>query len=246
MKYVIYFLSIVLLAGGFAVQTSASDDANLASVTGYVTYRERIALRPGSVVTVKLLDVSRADVKATVLAEQRIENPATVPVPFQLDYDTALINAGMSYAVRAQIHDATGQLQWTTTEHIGILTRGNKASDIEVRVRRVGSHDESSHASGMQSAAMGKTLVFNCQGFELVVRTGRNAITLYLPDRNVVLPQVRAASGVKYEGQGLLFWMKGDEALFEMDGTRHTGCQRTLVPMPEVTSSVYTQLQSVS
>ena len=224
MKFFRFLLLSVLLAVSFAVQASASDKGTLASVTGHVIYRERITLRPGSIVTVKLVDVSRADVKATVLAEQRIENPATVPVTFQLDYDPDVIDARMSYAVQAQIHDAAGRLLWTTTEHIGVLTRGKASSDVDVRVVRVGSRKDSSHADGMQLTAVGKTQVFDCQGFELVVRTGHGEVALYLPDRYAVLPQVRAASGVKYEGQGLLLWMKGDEALFEVDGVYYTGC----------------------
>ena len=76
----------------------------------------------------------------------------------------------------------------------------------------------------------GKTLVFDCEGFEVVVRTGPGELMLYLPGREVVLPQVRAASGVKYADNGILFWMKGDGALFELDGVRHGSCQRT----PEV------------
>ena len=230
MKFFRFFLLAVLLAVSFAVPASAYDGGAMASVTGHVIYRERIALRPGSIVTVRLVDVSRADVKATLLAEQRIENPATVPVPFQLDYDPGIIDVRMSYAVQAKIHDVAGQLLWTTTEHIGVLTRGHASSDIEVWVHRVGSRKDGSQASGIQSTAVGKTLVFDCQGFELVVRTGPGEVVLYLPGRYAVLPQVRAASGVKYEGEGLLLWMKGDEALFEMDGARYTGCQRT--PMP--------------
>ena len=244
MKSFRFILLAVLLAVSFAVPASESDGGAMASVTGHVTYRERIALRPGSVVTVKLVDVSRADVKATILAEQRIENPATVPVPFQLDYDPDVIDGHMSYAVQAQIHDVAGQLQWTTTEHIGVLSRGNASSDIEVWVHRVGSRKDGSQASEMQTTAVGKTLVFDCQGFELVVRTGPGEVALYLSGRYAVLPQVRAASGVKYKGEGLLLWMKGDEALFEMDGVRYTGCQRT--PMPEVTNYIYTALQPVS
>ena len=63
------------MAVSLVVQAGASGGATTTSLTGHVMYRERIALRPGSIVTVKLVDVSRADVKATVLAEQRIENP---------------------------------------------------------------------------------------------------------------------------------------------------------------------------
>ena len=42
--------------------------AETASVTGTITYRERIALTPEAVVQVDLRDVSKADAEATPLA----------------------------------------------------------------------------------------------------------------------------------------------------------------------------------
>ena len=39
-----------------------------------------------------------------------------------------------------------------------------------------------------------------------------------------MLGQVRAASGVKYEGDGVTAWLKGNEALLEDHGNRWTGC----------------------
>lgn len=42
-----------------------------------------------------------------------------------------------------------------------------------------------------------------------------NAIVLHLPDGDRRLPQVPAASGVKYEDAATLFWTKGTEATFE-------------------------------
>ena len=51
--------------------------ATTATVTGTVTYKERIALPPeGVVVTVKVEDVSRADAPAVTVGEQIIKNPA--------------------------------------------------------------------------------------------------------------------------------------------------------------------------
>jgi putative lipoprotein len=43
------------------------------AVTGEVSYRERIALPPNAVLTVRLLDVSMADAPETVVGEQKIE-----------------------------------------------------------------------------------------------------------------------------------------------------------------------------
>ncbi|MDQ3175872.1 MAG: YbaY family lipoprotein, partial [Acidobacteriota bacterium] len=52
---------------------------NSATVTGTVTYRQRIAMPPGAVVEVSLLDVSRADAPAVVLDKLEIKPTTQVP-----------------------------------------------------------------------------------------------------------------------------------------------------------------------
>ncbi|SDW03375.1 putative lipoprotein [Marinobacter mobilis] len=95
--------------------TKAAEPTGTYRVTGAVTYRERIALPPKSVVTVTLEDISVADRAAETLAEQTI--PAgrhQVPIKFVLDVDSADLQHNHRYAVRAAIRDANGRLLWTT------------------------------------------------------------------------------------------------------------------------------------
>jgi putative lipoprotein len=94
-----------------------------ARVTGTVAYRERIALTPGAVVEVQLLDVSLADGAAKLIAEQRIVPQHQVPIPFELVYDPTAIDARMSYAVRATIRER-GRLMFTTDRSYRVLTGG--------------------------------------------------------------------------------------------------------------------------
>ena len=81
----------------------------------------------------------------------------------------------------------------------------------------------------------GQTSVFRCtdpdsEDFRFTLQTGPDEITLWLPERfggrSLVLRQVRAASGAKYEGKSAVVWNKGDEALLEVNGDRYTGCTR--------------------
>jgi uncharacterized lipoprotein YbaY len=58
--------------------------AGEAVLSGTVAYRERIALPSGAVVDIKLLDVSRMDVAAEVMAETAIRPEHQVPIPFEL------------------------------------------------------------------------------------------------------------------------------------------------------------------
>ena len=67
-------LTVLLLAGcspSLVVPESSGPPIG-SRVTGSVTYRERIALPPTAVVTVRLVDVSRADAPSVLIAEQVI------------------------------------------------------------------------------------------------------------------------------------------------------------------------------
>jgi putative lipoprotein len=72
---------------------------------------------------------------------------------------------------------------------------------------------------------VGKTLVYECADYEFVARLGPGEMAVWLADRYLVLSQVRAASGVKFQEGDTEFWMKGEEASLLLDGQRFTGCQ---------------------
>src|SRR3546814_3847762 len=81
-------------------------------VRGSLTYRERIALPPGSVAEVTLQDVSRADAPSTILARQTIPlEGRQVPVPFGLKVDRAQLQHGMRYSFRGRSEEHTSELQ---------------------------------------------------------------------------------------------------------------------------------------
>lgn len=109
-----------------------------ATVTGSVTYPQRIALPPDATVVVKLEDVSRADAPSTVIAEQRITTDGQqVPIPFKLVYDPADIEARNRYVVRAQIFYGD-ELSWTSTITYPVITQNNPTTDVDILLEQVG------------------------------------------------------------------------------------------------------------
>ncbi len=94
-----------------------------ATLSGTVTYPQRIALTPEAVVQVELRDVSRQDVEAPLVAKQLIEKPGQVPIPFSIPYDPSLIQPGHLYAISARITDR-GQLQFVTDTRVPVLAAG--------------------------------------------------------------------------------------------------------------------------
>ncbi|MCB1021848.1 MAG: META domain-containing protein [Acidobacteria bacterium] len=87
----------------------------MAVITGTATYRERMLPPPGSVATVTLLDVSRADAPSREVASQQYDlTDRTVPLSFRLEAPSDQLKPNMRYVVRAVIHDPEGGLLWTT------------------------------------------------------------------------------------------------------------------------------------
>lgn len=107
-------------------------------VSGTVSYRERIALSPQAEIEIRLLDVSRQDVAATLISAQTLSPPNQVPISFELSYDTADIDERMSYAVSARISDH-GRLMFINDTQIPVLTRG---AGNHVDMMLVGVEDE--------------------------------------------------------------------------------------------------------
>ncbi len=119
----------VLRATDVSTSDNCRDDGGITTqdnvITGTVTYRQRTALPRNAVLTVKLLDVSRADAAADTIAEQRIETAGKqVPISFELVYDQRRIRERNRYAVRAEIYDGDRLLFTTDTSH-PVLTQGN-------------------------------------------------------------------------------------------------------------------------
>jgi uncharacterized lipoprotein YbaY/membrane-bound inhibitor of C-type lysozyme len=105
------------------------------SVTGTVTYLQRMALPPTAVIQVQLLDVSLADAPSKVIAEDKITlGDRQVPVPFEFKFDPSAIDPKHSYSVRAKIL-VDGELRFISDQSHPVLTRGNP-SKVEIVVKQ--------------------------------------------------------------------------------------------------------------
>ncbi|MEO7659107.1 MAG: YbaY family lipoprotein, partial [Pyrinomonadaceae bacterium] len=94
-------------------------------VSGTVTYSQRTTLPATATLVIKLVDVSRADVSSTTIAEQRITTGGKqVPFAFDMAYDRKNIEERNRYAIQAEIRDA-GKLLFITETSYPVLTQGN-------------------------------------------------------------------------------------------------------------------------
>ena len=94
------------------------------TVSGTVTYRERIALPGMAMVHITLVDVSGKEPLAAKLGEQTIwVAEGRLPVTFRIPYDPSRIDPGHVYIVQARIMEEKKLLFINTTPYY-VLTRG--------------------------------------------------------------------------------------------------------------------------
>ena len=133
-------ISIVLLALAACGSDSTPANATVevpsgkspnASVSGTVTYRERIALSPGAQLVVSLRDVSLQDAAAPLIARQTIDNPGQVPIKFKVEYNRDDINSRNTYSVSARIIESDGRLAFTNDTAYEVIT-GGRPSKVDM------------------------------------------------------------------------------------------------------------------
>jgi uncharacterized lipoprotein YbaY len=114
----------------------ACDPQAAATVSGMVTYPQRIALPPDATLVVTLEDVSRADAPSTMIAGKTIQTMGQqVPIPFSLTYDPAEIVEQNRYVVRAQIF-YDDELQWASTTAYPVITQDN-STEVEIQLEQI-------------------------------------------------------------------------------------------------------------
>ena len=98
------------------------------SVSGSVTYRERIALTSGARLVVELRDVSHQDAASKLIASKTIEDPGQVPIEFELGYERADIDPRSVYSIRATIYEVDGRMAFTNDMAYEVITQENPDS----------------------------------------------------------------------------------------------------------------------
>ena len=104
-----------------------------AKVIGTISYVQRIALPPEAVVRVILEDVSKQDIIAERIGTQVIENPGQIPIPFEIEYDPAIIDPRHFYAIQARI-TMGDELWFINTNTYYVITQDFPSTNVEVVV----------------------------------------------------------------------------------------------------------------
>ncbi len=96
-----------------------------ASVSGTVTYRERIALSPDAKLVVEIRDVSYQDAAAPLIARQTISALGQAPIEYKVGYNRDDIDSRSIYSVSARIIESDERLAFINDTAHEVITRGN-------------------------------------------------------------------------------------------------------------------------
>jgi uncharacterized lipoprotein YbaY/heat shock protein HslJ len=124
-----YFLALALCLpltacdSGKESDVTVKEDAPATSITGSISLGGSKTLPSSALVEISLVDVSRQDARAKLIARQRITRPGPVPVEFELAFNPRQINERNSYAVQVRVTDG-GRLLYVSDTNIPVLTRG--------------------------------------------------------------------------------------------------------------------------
>ncbi|PMG39281.1 YbaY family lipoprotein [Shewanella sp. 10N.286.52.B9] len=123
-------ISLMLLGGLFG----CSSVDHLVSISGDVSYRERMALPDNAILTVQVKDVSLQDTKAIVIAE-KVYQQVNAPQAFEFQIAADQFIVGHSYSIGARI-EVNGKLWFINTQAYSIDV--NETQPINVIVNKVG------------------------------------------------------------------------------------------------------------
>lgn len=119
-----------------APQAAPTAVSSFVDISGSVTYRQRIALPPDAILTVRVLDTSRAGAKARTLAEQTLELGAQqVPIPFRLVVDRDLLGKKARITLAARI-ESRGKLLFINDTTYPVKIDAGKGH-VEMQLRQV-------------------------------------------------------------------------------------------------------------
>lgn len=111
-------VALALLSGLLALPAIAATG----SVTGTLSYREKVALTPAAVAIVTIIDTTAAPDAGAVVGQQRIDAPSNVPIDFSVLVDQSTIDPTHAYALFATITD--GRATWENQVGEPVMTGG--------------------------------------------------------------------------------------------------------------------------
>lgn len=190
---------------------TAAPEAETLTLTGDLSYRQRIALPRNAVATVELRAGSPA--RGTVIGEQRIPlDGRQVPAPFSLRIDRSKAPVGGDYYVSGAI-SIDGAYAWVSEP----LPIDLSSAEINVGTLLLN-----------PNAALAFASSYRCGDTRVEIGVRGETMQMQADGKAYTLQQAVSASGAKYETADdpeTFFWTKGDSATLSIGGQSYPECR---------------------
>ena len=125
----------LLLSEGEAALAQKAGKSKKGKVSGTIEFKGEARFEADTVARVTLQDVSLADAPAKKVGEQVIKGLKKFPIPFEVEYDPALIEKGHTYAVQVRI-ETKARLDYINDTRVKVISSGKPSKDVKVPVIR--------------------------------------------------------------------------------------------------------------
>ncbi len=136
--------------------------ADKLTLSGEVTYRERIALPPGATLSVGLVDLA-APATPRIAAKAALASPGEVPLNFNLNFDDTVLVDGASYGIVAEIAGEDGAVWFRNPEPYAVDPRA-PAGPILIVVTFTGQTEASTPVAPVTPAILDITWIADTIG----------------------------------------------------------------------------------
>jgi len=127
------FPLIFIFVGLFLV--GCSSGSGEAAVSGNVVSKESVTLPDGAKIQVQIQDVSLADAAAKIVGEQMIDGGGkSLPIPYEVAYDSSAIEDRNLYSMSVRIEDADGNLIYISDTNTPVITNNSPTQNVDVNV----------------------------------------------------------------------------------------------------------------
>ncbi|WP_370180004.1 META domain-containing protein [Alteriqipengyuania sp.] len=115
--------------------TGASQVAMVETISGTLTYRERVALPPSAQMEIVVSDITLGRNEELILSRKVITiGQASPPIPFSIDVSKLNLSDGPLYGLRAFIREPDGTIMFRTSEPFLLNLRSNTVDIGDIRL----------------------------------------------------------------------------------------------------------------
>jgi putative lipoprotein len=207
-----------------------------ATLTGTISYRERMALPETARVELQILDVTDETAEPRLVSEKLMDAPGQVPIAFSIGYDPRSIDANRTYALRVRIR--VGEDLWFASPFdLRVLTGGNptRAAVVVDRISAggpVGRRDlriDDPDPPGLDARVLSvreeaRAIDARLDRYDMrEITEGPTQLRLWVDDEQPVKLEVAsdgpaARPSSYYFRDGRLFWMRSQTGGYAFDG----------------------------